>query len=133
MATDKKELDDNDLAIEMHDLIRAEQVRSAYANTATGMSLTAVAAMLVAGILAGVGAITWMLAICFGEKSLRRRAATSRRKPGNWARRHVLGLRAERQARSSASTARYRRRPPWRATSRLTVLVGRPSWSAIWQ
>lgn len=67
MNTNKKEPDENDLAdIELEDRIRAEQVRSAYSNTAPGMSATAVAAILVAGILAGTGAISWTLAIVFG-------------------------------------------------------------------
>ena len=37
--------------IELEDRIHAAQVRSAYSNTAPGMSATAVAAFLVAGIL----------------------------------------------------------------------------------
>ncbi len=51
--------------IELEDRIRAAQVRSAYSNTAPGMTATAVAAFLVAGILAGVGAVSWPLAIAF--------------------------------------------------------------------
>jgi signal transduction histidine kinase/ActR/RegA family two-component response regulator len=51
--------------IELEDRIRAAQVRSAYSNTAPGMTATAVAAFLVAGILAGVGAVGWPLAIAF--------------------------------------------------------------------
>ena len=67
MNTNKKAPDDDDLAhIELEDRIRAEQVRSAYSNTAPGMSATAVAAILVAGILAGTGAISWTLAVVFG-------------------------------------------------------------------
>lgn len=66
MNTNKKAPDDFELAnIELEDRIRAEQVRSAYSNTAPGMSATAVAAILVAGILAGTGAITWTLAVVF--------------------------------------------------------------------
>jgi signal transduction histidine kinase/ActR/RegA family two-component response regulator len=51
--------------IELDNRIHAEQVRSAYTNTATGMSATAIAGFLVAAILAGVGAVSWTLAICF--------------------------------------------------------------------
>ena len=51
--------------IEHEDRIRAAQVRSAYSNTAPGMTATAVAAFLVAGILAGTGAVSWPLAIGF--------------------------------------------------------------------
>jgi hypothetical protein len=51
--------------IELEDRIRAAQVRSAYSNTAPGMTATAVAAFLLAGILAGVGAVSWPLAIAF--------------------------------------------------------------------
>ena len=51
--------------IEHEDRIRAAQVRSAYSNTAPGMTATAVAAFLVAGILAGTGAVGWPLAIGF--------------------------------------------------------------------
>ena len=51
--------------IELEDRIRAAQVRSAYSNTAPGMTATAVAAFLVAGILAGTGAVGWPLAIAF--------------------------------------------------------------------
>lgn len=67
MATDKKELDENDLAaIELEDRIGAEQVRSAYENTPIEMSATALAAMVVAGILAACGVVTWTLAIVCG-------------------------------------------------------------------
>jgi len=51
--------------IELANRIHAEQVRSAYSNTATGMSATAIAGFLVAAILAGVGAVSWSLAIAF--------------------------------------------------------------------
>ena len=58
---------DNDLTNnELENRIRAEQVRSAYNNTAAGMSLTAVAALLVAGILVGMGAVSLAVAIAFG-------------------------------------------------------------------
>ena len=66
MNTNKKAPDDDLAHIELEDRIRAEQVRSAYSNTAPGMSATAVAAILVAGILAGTGAISWTLAVVFG-------------------------------------------------------------------
>jgi signal transduction histidine kinase/CheY-like chemotaxis protein len=57
---------DNDLTnIELEDRIRAEQVRSAYNNTAAGMSLTAVAALLVCGILVGVEAVGLPVAVAF--------------------------------------------------------------------
>jgi two-component system, sensor histidine kinase len=51
--------------IELEDRIHAAQVRSAYSNTAPGMSATALAALLVAGILGGVGAIDWVVAGVF--------------------------------------------------------------------
>src|SRR6185436_6058037 len=51
--------------IELEDRIRAAQVRSAYSNTAPGMTATAVAGFLVAGILGGVGAVSWTVAIVF--------------------------------------------------------------------
>ena len=44
---------------------------------------------------------------------------------------HCLGRSADCQARSSARAARYRSRPPCRATSRLTVDGARPSRAAI--
>src|SRR5271169_6358069 len=47
------------------------------------------------------------------------------------ARRHRLGRKAESQARCSASLARYSGRPPWRATSRLTVDAARSKPFAI--
>ncbi len=40
-------------ATDLEDRIGAEQVRAAYSNTSVGMSATAVAALLVSGILAG--------------------------------------------------------------------------------
>jgi len=51
--------------IELEDRIHAAQVRSAFSNTAPGMSATAIAAFLVAGILAGTGAVSWPIAISF--------------------------------------------------------------------
>jgi signal transduction histidine kinase/CheY-like chemotaxis protein len=61
MAPDDKELAE----IELENRIHAEQVRSAYSNTAPGMAATAVASFMVAGILAGTGAISWTIAIAF--------------------------------------------------------------------
>jgi hypothetical protein len=52
--------------IELEDRIRAAQVRSAYSNTAPGMGATAVAGLLVAGILGGVGAADWVTVALFG-------------------------------------------------------------------
>jgi two-component system, sensor histidine kinase len=58
---------DNDLTnSELENRIRAEQVRSAYNNTAAGMSLTAVAALLLSGILVGTDAAELSVAIAFG-------------------------------------------------------------------
>ncbi|HEV7609310.1 MAG TPA: hybrid sensor histidine kinase/response regulator [Steroidobacteraceae bacterium] len=50
---------------ELTNRIGAEQVRSAYSNTAPGMSSTAVGALLIAGILGGSGAVSWTVAIVF--------------------------------------------------------------------
>jgi signal transduction histidine kinase/CheY-like chemotaxis protein len=50
---------------ELDDRIGAEQVRSAYRNTAPGMSATALGATLVAAILAGSGAVSWTVALTF--------------------------------------------------------------------
>ena len=61
--------------IELEDRIHAAQVRSAYSNTAPGMSATAVAAFLVAGILAGTGAVSWPIAIAFSVFWCRSRRA----------------------------------------------------------
>jgi signal transduction histidine kinase/ActR/RegA family two-component response regulator len=57
---------DKHLEPELENRIRAEQVRSAYNSTSPGIMATAVAAMLVAGILVGVDAIGVPLAIAFG-------------------------------------------------------------------
>ena len=51
--------------IELINRIGAEQVRSAYRNTAPGMSLTAICATLIAGVLGGSGAVTWTVALIF--------------------------------------------------------------------
>jgi signal transduction histidine kinase/CheY-like chemotaxis protein len=51
--------------IELINRIGAEQVRSAYRNTAPGMSLTAFCATLIAGVLGGSGAVSWTVALVF--------------------------------------------------------------------
>jgi len=51
--------------IELANRIGAEQVRSAYRNTAPGMTATALASALVAAILAGSGAVSWQIAGTF--------------------------------------------------------------------
>ncbi len=51
--------------LELANRIGAEQVRSAYSNTAPGMSATLVGATLVAAILGGSGAVSWTVAITF--------------------------------------------------------------------
>ncbi|MEJ0084292.1 MAG: hybrid sensor histidine kinase/response regulator [Pseudomonadota bacterium] len=52
--------------IELINRIGAEQVRSAYRNTAPGMTATALAALLIAAILAGTGAVSSLVATVFG-------------------------------------------------------------------
>lgn len=91
-------------ASDLEDRIGSEQVRAAYSNTSVGMSATAVAALLVSGILAGVGAVSWALAIGFGvfmvlQISARMLliAAYQRRQPPEhewrvWARRFTVGV-----------------------------------------
>lgn len=90
--------------IELEDRIRAAQVRSAYSNTAPVMTATAVAAFLVAGILAGVGATGWPLAIAFSvfmlvqiQARLLLIAAYHRHQPPDhewriWSRRFSIGV-----------------------------------------
>ena len=90
--------------IELDNRIHAEQVRSAYTNTATGMSATAIAGFLVAAILAGVGAVSWTLAISFSVFMLIQIHARlllidtyQRRQPPDhewrlWARRFTIGV-----------------------------------------
>lgn len=56
--------------IELINRIGAEQVRSAYRNTAPGMSATALAALLIAGILGATGGVSWTVAIVFGSVML---------------------------------------------------------------
>ncbi len=51
--------------IELEDRVHAAQVRAAYANTAPAMSVKALAALLIAGILASTGAVGWPIAIAF--------------------------------------------------------------------
>jgi signal transduction histidine kinase/CheY-like chemotaxis protein len=90
--------------IELDNRIHAEQVRSAYTNTATGMSATAIAGFLVAAILAGVGAVSWTLAIVFSVFMLIQIQARlllidtyQRRQPPDhewrlWSRRFTMGV-----------------------------------------
>jgi len=89
--------------IELINRIGAEQVRSAYRNTAPGMSTTAVAALLIAGILGGSGAVSWTVATVFAGFMLLQIGARLtliftylRRKPPDaewrlWSRRFSLG------------------------------------------
>ena len=72
-------------------------------------------------------------AICSGDHCWPSLQATNQRRRGLSANRQDCGLRAASQAASSACAARYRSRPPCRATSRLIVEVGRPRLSAIWR
>ncbi len=53
----------NNIALENR--ISAEQVRSAYQNTAPGMTATWIGAMLVSAIIAGSGAVEWRVALVF--------------------------------------------------------------------
>ncbi len=83
--------------------IGAEQVRSAYQNTAPGMTATGIAAVLVACIIAGSGAVGWSTAIAFMSLMLAQIAARLalifaylRRKPPDrewrtWGRRFTVG------------------------------------------
>lgn len=89
--------------IELINRIGAEQVRSAYSNTAPGMSATGVAAILIATILGGSGAVSWTLVIafmCFMVVQIGARLALIfaylRRKPPDaewrlWSRRFAIG------------------------------------------
>ena len=89
--------------MELANRIGAEQVRSAYSNTAPGMTSTAVGALLIAGILGGSGAVTWAVAIVFGGGMLLQIGARLtliftylRRKPPDlewrlWSRRFAIG------------------------------------------
>jgi signal transduction histidine kinase/CheY-like chemotaxis protein len=89
--------------IELINRIGAEQVRSAYRNTAPGMSATALGALLVATILAGTGAVSTLVAGIFGAVMVTQIgtrlvliAAYLRRKPPEhewrpWARRFAYG------------------------------------------
>src|SRR5208282_5283488 len=69
--------------------------------------------------------------ICSGDQSRISLLATSFRNFTWTARRQRLGRRADSQAWWSASWARYSGRPPWRATSRLTVDAARSRPLAI--
>ena len=64
--------------------------------------------------------------ICWGDHLCASLVATASRKAGYVAKRHRLGRRPRAHARWSAAAARYRRGPPWRRTSRLTVEGARP-------
>ena len=64
--------------------------------------------------------------ICWGDHLCASLVATASRKAGYVAKRHCLGRRPRAHARWSAAAARYRRGPPWRRTSRLTVEGARP-------
>jgi signal transduction histidine kinase len=89
---------------ELENRIGAAQVRSAYGNTAPGMSATALAAALVAAILAGVHAISVTVAIVFAafmlvqvQARLLLIAAYHRRQPPDhewreWSRRFTIGV-----------------------------------------
>src|SRR5664279_5036175 len=69
--------------------------------------------------------------ICCGDQSRISLLATIVRSFTRVARQHTLGRRADSQAWESASLARYSGRPPWRATSRLTVDTARCNPLAI--
>jgi len=69
--------------------------------------------------------------ICAGDPSSASFSATCQRSSGWLASRHGFGRSARSQARASASVARYVLRPPWRATSRLTVEAERPRRAAM--
>jgi len=69
--------------------------------------------------------------ICSGDHSSASLPATSSRSRGTAASLQGLGRRARSHARSSARAARYRWRPPWRATSRLMLDGARWSRPAI--
>jgi signal transduction histidine kinase/ActR/RegA family two-component response regulator len=89
--------------ITLENRIGAEQVRSAYRNTAPGMTATGIAAALVAGILSGSGAISWSVAFVFtgvmlvqiGARLLLIRAFLARNPPDDewrlWQRRFMVG------------------------------------------
>jgi len=72
-------------------------------------------------------------AICSGDQSRLSLRATITCNLGCTASRHGFGRRASFHACASASVARYRWRPPWRAMSRLTVEGDRPIPAAIWR
>ena len=70
-------------------------------------------------------------AICWGDQACASLVATASRRAACVAKRHRLGRRPRAHAAASAAVARYRRRPPWRRTSRLTVEGARRSWRLI--
>jgi len=88
---------------ELINRIGAEQVRSAYRNTAPGMSATVLGALSIAAILAGTGAVTTLVASVFGGLMVAQIGARLtlisvylRRKPPDhewrsWARRFAYG------------------------------------------
>src|SRR5580693_6724245 len=69
--------------------------------------------------------------ICSGDHFRISLLATTSRNLRRRARRHFLGRKADSQAWSSASCARYAGRPPWRVTSRPTVEAARSRCLAI--
>ena len=89
--------------IELINRIGAEQVRSAYRNTAPGMSATVLGAVMIAAILAGTGAVSTLVATVFGSimvvqigARMLLIAAYRRREPPDhewrrWARRFTYG------------------------------------------
>ena len=70
-------------------------------------------------------------AICWGDHACASLVATASRSAGCVAKRHRFGRRPRAHAAASAVAARYRRRPPCRRTSRLTVEGARRSWRLI--
>ena len=89
--------------LELINRIGAEQVRSAYRNTAPGMMATLVGALLIVGILGGSGAVSPMVAAVFAGVMLAQIGVRltliftySRRKPPDeewrtWSRRFAAG------------------------------------------
>ena len=67
-------------------------------------------------------------AICWGDHACASLVATASRRAGCVAKRHRLGRRPRAHAAASAAAARYRRRPPCRCTSLLTVDGARRTW-----
>ena len=67
----------------------------------------------------------------FPDHRARNRAFTTAHNPGNRSTLHAFGRLARSHARASARNARYRSRPPFRASSRHTVDAGRSTPRAI--